>query len=549
MTHRGHPTEAALPSAGRSLLSISEDQVVHGSRSIVTADAETGGDVEVIAGGQGRWFDAPRWSPDGRRFAFLEFGRLGVMDADGSNVRFLRGGVRNEGLSWSPDGSWIAYASGDHRDSDIYIIEVDEVRSHQLTSAAGPETRPAWSPDGERIAYGKHRHEGNRIVDFEIRIADASGTRASDTVESAHRECMPFGLIDEVTAGVPLADLGSPCDRIPASSGCLSPISPMLKPPTARQEEAEFGLPLMTRFLEEVSYGRLDVTTTVRHGWLRMTGDYSDYFSERTTNEQVAPPDAESRNLTREIVAAADPSFDFAGSDIVLFVLPSSHFGGGQAGGNIRADDSLMQITFANTMPLSQQTSARNWGLVAAHEIAHALGLTDLYPYGDDHQRTPLTNGQYWVRTVFGPMRLESYLPASAGDSRFEEVRRHADGHTQTATARRVTFDEMLAWSRWQLGWLDDDQVRCVTDSVATVELEPVAAPGGGTVMAVVPLAQNQVLVMESRRRLGFDSVRPYTDSLGTRVTPPGLPVEGVLVYTVDASIRAGDSAAQDCWG
>ncbi|WP_419552681.1 hypothetical protein [Candidatus Poriferisodalis sp.] len=59
--------------------------------------------------------------------------------------------------------------------------------------------------------------------------------------------------------------------------------------------------------------------------------------------------------------------------------------------------------------------------------------------------------------------------------------------------------------------------------------------------MAVVPLAPNQVLVMESRRRLGFDNARPYTDSVGTRVTPPGLPVEGVLVYTVDASLGAGD--------
>ena len=522
------------------ITSISEDQVVHGSRSIVTTDAETGGDVEVIAGGQGRWLAAPRWSPDGRQFAFLEFGRLGVMDADGSNARFLRGGVRNDGLSWSPDGSWIAYASGDYLDSAIYIIEVDEVRSHQLTSAAGPETRPAWSPDGERIAYGKHRHEGNRIVDLEIRIADVSGTRVSDTAESAHRECMPLGLIDEVTAGFPLPTWA------PTAVGSLRVAVVFADFPDAQathstQEEAEFGLPFMTRFLETVSYGRLDVTTEVRHGWLRMTRPYSDYMSERATNEQVSEPDAGTRSLSREIVAAADPSFDFAGSDVVLFVLPSSHFAGGQAGGNVSADGSLMQITFANTMPLSQQTSARNWGLIAAHEVAHALGLTDLYPYGDDHQRTPRTDGQHWVRTVFGRMRLESYFPASADDSRFEEIRRHADGHTQTTNARHVTFDEMLAWSRWQLGWLDDDQIRCVTDSVATVELEPVAAPGAGTVMAVVPLAQNQVLVMESRRRLGFDSVRPYTDSLGTRVTPPGLPVEGVLVYTVDASLGAGD--------
>ncbi|WP_423923463.1 cell wall-binding repeat-containing protein [Candidatus Poriferisodalis sp.] len=522
------------------LVSSPEDLVVHGSRSIVTMEAETGGDVQVAAGRQGRWFDAPRWSPDGRRFAFVEFGRLGVMDTDGSNVRFLRGGVRRDSLSWSPDGSRIAYASGDHRESDIYIVEVDEARSLQVTNAAGPESQPAWSPDGERIAYRKNRLEGNRLLDFEIWIADASGTSDGDTAESEHRACMPLGLIDEVTAGFPLPTWAPP------AIGSLQVAVVFADFPDAQatystQEEADVGLPLMTRFLEEVSYGRLDVTTTVRHGWLRMTGDYSDYFSERTTNEQVAPPDAEARSLPLEIVAAADPSFDFAGSDIVLFVLPSSHFGGGQAGGDIIADGSLMQITFANTMTLPQQTSARNWGLIAAHEVAHALGLTDLYPYGDDHRRTPRTDSQIWVRTVFGRMRLESYFPASPGDSRLEEVRRHVDGHTQTATAWHVSFDEMLAWSRWQLGWLGDDQVRCVTESVTTVELEPVAAPRVGTVMTVVPLAPNQVLVMESRRRLGFDNARPYSDSVGTRVTPPGLPAEGVLVYTVDASLGAGD--------
>lgn len=522
------------------LTSSPDDQLVRGSRSIVTADASTGGDLQVVAGGFGRWFDAPRWSPDGRRFAFVESGRLGLMDVDGSNARFLRGGVRREGLSWSPDGNRIAYSIGDHRESDIYVVEVDGARSLQVTSAAGPETHPAWSPDGERIAYGTSRREGNRVFDFEIWIAGVGRAEESDTAESAHRDCMPLGVIDLVTAGFPLPTWS------PAAVGSLQVAVLFADFPDAQathstQDEAELGLPLMTRLLEEASYGRLDITTRVRHGWLRMSRPNSDYLSERTTNEEIVPPDAETPILSREIVAAADSSFDFADIDVVLFVLPSSHFGGGQAGGNVMADGNLMQITFANTMRFSQQTGPRNWGLVAAHEVAHALGLTDYYPYGDDHVRTPLANGQFWVRTVFGPMRLESYFPISNGDARFEEIRRYADGHTQTTTARHVQFDEMLAWSRWQLGWLDDDQVRCITDTVASVELEPVAAPRGGTVMAVVPLGPQQVLVMESRRRLGFDSASPYTDSLGTRVTPPGLPVEGVLVYTVDATLEAGE--------
>lgn len=534
------PDGVRLSFSREVLSSGSDDPIVTGSRSIVTVDAETGSDLMVVAGGQSRWYDAPRWSPDGRRFAFVESGRLGVMDADGSNERFLIGGVRDEAVSWSPDGSSIAYSSGDHRESDIYIVEVEEVRSRQVTSSAGPESRPAWSPDGKRIAYGKNQRDGNRLFDFEIWIADISGEDGSETAASTHRECMPLGVIDLVTAGFPLPTW-SPTAVGPLQVAVLFADFPDAQAAYTTQHEAELGLPLMTRLLEEASYGRLDVSTKVRHGWLRVSRPSSDYLSEQTTDELVLPPDTETPSLSREIVAAADPSFDFADSDVVLFVLPSSHFGGGQAGGNVMADGNLMQITYANSMPLSQPAGARSWGLVAAHEVAHALGLTDYYPYGDDHRRTPLTNGQFWMRTVFGPMRLESYFPVSEGDSHFEEVRRYADGRTQTATARHLQFDEMLAWSRWQLGWLDDDQVRCVTDSAATVELEPVAAPRGGTVMAVVPLSRSQVLVMESRRRLGFDSVSPYTDSLGTRVTPPGLPIEGVLAYTVDATLNAGE--------
>ena len=86
----------------------------------------------------------------------------------------------------------------------------------------------------------------------------------------------------------------------------------------------------------------------------------------------------------------------------------------------------------------------------------------------------------------------------------------------------------MLAWSRWQLGWLQDDQVRCVAGDDATVVLEPVAAdPGTGTAMAAVPLTPNEAIVIESRRLIGRDKGR--------------LIEEGVLVYEVNASISTGN--------
>ena len=89
------------------------------------------------------------------------------------------------------------------------------------------------------------------------------------------------------------------------------------------------------------------------------------------------------------------------------------------------------------------------------------------------------------------------------------------------------TDGETLAWRRWQLGWLQANQIRCVTSPEARVALRPVASdPGTGTAMAAVPLTVNEAIVIEGRRSIGRD--------------PSRLLEEGVLVYTVNASIQPG---------
>ena len=77
-----------------------------------------------------------------------------------------------------------------------------------------------------------------------------------------------------------------------------------------------------------------------------------------------------------------------------------------------------------------------------------------------------------------------------------------------------------FAYERWLLGWLDNSQIYCHSSGTVVVELEQLASEGGLKSL-LVPFSDTKSIVVESRRRTGFDS---------------SMPKEGVLVYVVDNS-------------
>jgi len=122
--------------------------------------------LRVLVGGVADGGDAKHnlsWSPDGSRIAYEWRSNIWIMDADGSNqIRLTHAGDRNGNFypAWSPDGSTIAYWHGgsDGRDggppnAEIYSIPVTGGAPTRLTHDDFASIEPAWSPDGSRIAY------------------------------------------------------------------------------------------------------------------------------------------------------------------------------------------------------------------------------------------------------------------------------------------------------------------------------------------------------------------------------------------------------------
>jgi dipeptidyl aminopeptidase/acylaminoacyl peptidase len=145
----------------------------------------------------------PRWSPDGRRLAFLsdreEANQIYLLATDGGEaIRLTEGKNAVRSFEWSPDGKQIAFVAPEaktdaeekrEKDKDdarvidrdekrarLWLIDVETKKLRQLTNGSWQVQEATWTPAGDRLIVAATDHpesdlETNRI--FSLALGDA----------------------------------------------------------------------------------------------------------------------------------------------------------------------------------------------------------------------------------------------------------------------------------------------------------------------------------------------------------------------------------------
>ena len=255
----------------------------------------------------------------------------------------------------------------------------------------------------------------------------------------------------------------------------------------------------LSRYWSSQSTNKIQLNFRIPEQYIRMPKNVSDYNLNVEFFTGLWKPD-DTFNYVREALKVTDPLIDFSDVDIIVIAVPKevkreqiaafvAESSESRANQGFLTNEKRIMNTLVMAGPVgSNAYEILNW----THELGHNFGLTDIrYAKNVSAQDSSALGIYDLMNSMIAP--------------------------------------ELLAWNRFILGILNDDQVRCVTSGVTTHLIRPVEMNSQETKLIVIPTGKFKAIAIESRRAMGFDA------TLGSLS-------EGVIVYEIDTTIEYGYS-------
>lgn len=145
-------------------------------------------------------------SRDGRRISYHKNYQIYLADAAGTNVVHIQTGHPfNFGPSWSPDGQWVLFVSGEHYNCHPYIVRADGTALRKLADRngyrgvvdfldvpdfhGGSSDTPVWSVDSKRVFYTAE--VGSNVELFAVGLDGANEQLTASVAGTLHYHPQP----------------------------------------------------------------------------------------------------------------------------------------------------------------------------------------------------------------------------------------------------------------------------------------------------------------------------------------------------------------------
>jgi len=276
-------------------------------------------------------------------------------------------------------------------------------------------------------------------------------------------------------------------------------------------------------YYEMASNGALTFTPTFAEQWYRLPESVSSYPQRQVSDFNP--------KLAQHGINAADDDLDFSQVDMVVFIFPTD--APIPAGVPLSPTEHASMQAFNDTDPADERYVASDEGWIRnyisggmyfddplrpvwsyyIHEAAHMFEMPDWYLIAANAVLGSQTPPELNLDYAAGPLNVWGVMSSQDGPSR--------------------TF---VAWTRWLLGWLDDDQVDCYSlEQVQThgsfdTELLALDIYESGTKAIIIRTGQYSGLLIESRRPV-------FPDDWLVAWETNGRDPYGLIVYEIDATL------------